>query len=240
MLIDLHAHTSGISRCCRADAPTVLAAARDAGLDGIVLTNHYYKGYITDGDAAALARAYVDEFYYTEKVGKEMGMTVLFGIEVSMAKHGNVHMLVYGVSPEFLLERPEIHELTQEELYREVVAAGGVLVQAHPLRREVNRLLDVKYLHGVEVNSHPIYHHTHYKEMREVAEQFGLILTSGGDYHADTPYRPVCGSYIPDGTDTRGLATFLKTTSEIRLKIHEPSTGEVFEVDFTRTGGKAE
>ena len=38
MLLDLHAHSSGISRCCKIPAPTVLEVSRDLGLDGIVLT----------------------------------------------------------------------------------------------------------------------------------------------------------------------------------------------------------
>ena len=46
MLIDLHAHTSGISRCCRIPAPEVLRRAKEVGLCGIVLTNHYTKSYL--------------------------------------------------------------------------------------------------------------------------------------------------------------------------------------------------
>ena len=49
MLIDLHAHSSGISRCCKIPAPKVLEISRDLGLDGIVLTNHYQKSYVKDG-----------------------------------------------------------------------------------------------------------------------------------------------------------------------------------------------
>ena len=45
MLIDLHAHTSGISRCCRIPIPEVLRQTLDNGMDGIVLTDHYQKSY---------------------------------------------------------------------------------------------------------------------------------------------------------------------------------------------------
>ena len=102
MLLDLHAHTKDISHCCQQAAPDILKAARDVGLDGIVLTNHYYKGYITDGDAAGFARRYANEFYYTESVGRELGLTVLFGIEVTMAKYGGVHMLVCAPIPRYV------------------------------------------------------------------------------------------------------------------------------------------
>ncbi len=49
MLLELHAHTSGISTCCRAPAPDIVAVAKDIGLDGIVLTNHYDKRFVKHG-----------------------------------------------------------------------------------------------------------------------------------------------------------------------------------------------
>ena len=55
MLIDLHAHTKGISHCCRIYAPEVLAAARERGMDGICLCNHYQSRYVESGDAAAFS-----------------------------------------------------------------------------------------------------------------------------------------------------------------------------------------
>ena len=63
MLIDLHAHSSGISHCCRIPYDEVLRQARDVGLDGIALTNHYYKGYVTDGDQVGFAKRYTEDAY---------------------------------------------------------------------------------------------------------------------------------------------------------------------------------
>ena len=87
MLIDLHAHTKGISRCCRIYAPEVLEAAKAAGLDGICLCNHYQtlgRTMEPDGDdPAAFARRYIEEFHATRELGEAMGLTVLFGIEVT-------------------------------------------------------------------------------------------------------------------------------------------------------------
>lgn len=50
MLIDLHTHSSGISKCCRIPFDEVLNETKKAGLDGIVLTNHYRKNYVTDNN----------------------------------------------------------------------------------------------------------------------------------------------------------------------------------------------
>jgi histidinol phosphatase-like PHP family hydrolase len=43
MLIDMHAHSSGISTCCQIPYDKVIDTAKENGMDGIVLTNHYQK-----------------------------------------------------------------------------------------------------------------------------------------------------------------------------------------------------
>ena len=83
MLIDMHAHTSGISHCCRTDAAGVLKAAIEAGIDGLILCNHYqcYKGYAGDVPPAEFAEKYIAEYYHTAKVAAEMGMRLYFVYE---------------------------------------------------------------------------------------------------------------------------------------------------------------
>ena len=235
MLIDMHAHTSAISPCCLIPAPEVLAEAKAAGLDGIVLTNHYDKSYVKDGDAAAFARRYLDEFEYTRECGNVAGMCVIFGIEVTMAKHQNVHMLVYGVDEEFLMAHPDLYDCTQEELYALVHAYGGAMIQAHPFRGG-RKLLDTKYMDGVEINCHPLYNESRWEDLVKIADDSRFIVTCGGDYHADT-YRPRCGTYLPECiTDTGALARHLLETKEITIRIHEPNTEEPFELKYDRKG----
>ena len=50
MLIDMHAHSSGISTCCRIPAAAVIEAAAEAGIRGLIMTNHYNKSYVQDSD----------------------------------------------------------------------------------------------------------------------------------------------------------------------------------------------
>ncbi len=128
MLIDVHAHASEISRCCKANSYEVLTAARDAFIDGIALTNHYAKKYINDGDPESFAKRYVDAYYNTKKLGDEMGMPVFFGIEISVEYQKYVHMLVYGVDTDFILQNPEIYDYSFEKLHKTVHESGGVLV----------------------------------------------------------------------------------------------------------------
>lgn len=222
MLVDLHAHTSGISLCCKASAPEVIEAAKGVGLGGIVLTNHYQKSYVPDGNYADFAKRYIEEYRYTKALGKELGCRVFFGIEVTMERYDRVHLLIYGVDEKFVEQYPDMFDYSQEQLYRTVHENGGLLIQAHPLRRGKNALLDLSLLDGVEVNSHPKYDGTHIEELTELAEKNGLILTSGGDYHADT-HRPCCGLYLPDTiASSEELGAYLRAARELELCYQEP------------------
>ena len=79
------------------------------------------------------------------------------------------------------------------------------MIQAHPFRKGIDVLLDLKYLDGVEANCHPLYDATHVNKLTSIAKNNNLLLTCGGDFHNDT-HRPKCGVYLNDD---------LKDTSEI-------------------------
>lgn len=225
MLIDLHAHSSGISKCCRIPIEEVLLAARRVGIDGVVLTNHYQKNYVTGGDYAAFARRYVAEFHRAQACAEKLGARVFFGIEVTAERHPGVHLEIYGVEEQFILDYPEIFELTQEEMYRLVKSHGGYLIQAHPYRRG-DRLLDVKYLDGIEINCHPLYESTHFAALKDIAHDAGILLTCGGDFHADT-HRARCGVYLPDELrDTKEILQYLDASESVRLCVQEVDSME--------------
>ncbi len=221
MLIDLHAHSSGISRCCRIPFQQVLMQALDHGMDGIVLTNHYQKCYIADGEIEQFAEKYINEFYAAKQHGDSIGCKVFFGIEVTMERYPNVHMLIYGVDPEFLSKNPTVFDCTQQDLYALVHENNGLLVQAHPFRNGTT-VLDTAYLDGIEINCHPLYKNSYSKELLEIAEKSHVTVTCGGDFHGDT-YRPKCGVFFPDEIkDHRDLCSYLLSPGEKKLCIHEP------------------
>lgn len=233
MLTDLHAHTSGISRCCRIPYTKVLEETLAHGMDGIVLTNHYQKSYIKDGNVSDFVERYIDEYYVTAKEGSRLGCSVLFGIEVTMELYPAVHMLIYGVDPDFLRKYPTLYDYTQEELYSIVKENNGILIQAHPFRNGAT-VLDTDYLDGIEINCHPLYGKSYREKLYEIASDESLILTCGGDYHADT-YRPKCGVYLPDEiTDHFGLRDFLLTKGDLVLCVHEPNRSDAEDVIYCR------
>lgn len=234
MLIDMHAHTSGGSRCCQSPYDVILRIAKENGMDGIVLANHYDRAHrkwsgVPNEDPVLYAQFYIDEFLAAEKCGKEMGAKVFFGIEVSMELYPKVHMLVYGVDFDFLLKNPCLYDMTQKELYELVKAHGGTLVQAHPFRGGTT-VLDPAYLDGVEINCHPIYGKSYADELIAIAKENGLYITSGGDFHDDTPYRAKCGVYLPDDTkDQFDICRYLTAPGVKALCIQEPNCPEIYD-----------
>jgi predicted metal-dependent phosphoesterase TrpH len=234
MLIDLHAHSSGISPCCRIAADEVVRHAAKAGLDGIVLTNHYCKDYLQNNDSLAFAHAYLEEYDYAKACGDAQGIRVFFGIEITMQRY-DVHLLVYGVDADFILTHHAMYDYTQQDLYHAVHEYGGLLVQAHPYRGGTDRLLDTTYLDGVELSCHPLYDGTHLSELSAIAQRDSLILTCGGDYHADT-HRPHCGLYLPDDILTgKAMAAYLRTTPTIRLCVQEVGDTTWTDILFERS-----
>ena len=132
MLIDFHAHSKGISKCCQIEGDKMVLVVKEKGMDGIILTNHYDKSYVIENDIIGLAKRYIDEYYYVKECGDKINIKVFFGIEVTMSKHNNLHMLVYGVEPEFILQYPDIYDYEIDKLSKIVHEEGGILVQAHP------------------------------------------------------------------------------------------------------------
>jgi predicted metal-dependent phosphoesterase TrpH len=237
MLVDLHTHSAGISKCCKATAQQNIDRGRETGIEGFVLTNHYTHVYLGDGTAEEFARRYVEEYRLAKAYADSVDFKLLFGVEVSIRQHWGVHLLVLGVSENFVLEHPTVYDYSQEELFQAVHQAGGVLIQAHPLRKG-SYPLDLKYLDGIEVNCHPGYDACHLETLAKTAAEAGVILTCGGDYHADTKYRPHCGVYLPDWVLTeQDLARFLKETQEISLCAHEVGSSASEDATFRRGVG---
>jgi len=237
MLIDPHAHSSGISTCCLVPYSEVIDTAKKNGIDGIVLTNHYSKKFMSDGDPVAFSKRYVEEYRKAKEYASAVGVRIFFGIEVTMKLHQNAHLLVYGVDEDFVLSHPTMNMYTQEELYGLVREAGGALIQAHPYRKK-DKLLDVSLLDGVELSCHPKYEGTYRDELVKVAEEAGIILTCGGDYHADT-YRPLCGIYLDESIDSgSAFARYLRTAGEVTLCVHEVGDDAPYDFVFRRRRGE--
>ena len=236
ILMDLHAHSSGISTCCRDSFERIIDCAKENGMGGLVLTNHYVSSYVVNEDYESFAKKYLEEYYKAKEYGDSVGIKVFFGVEVTAEWEKSVHLLVYGVPTSFVTDHPRMCLYSLEKLYDVVHEYGGILIQAHPYRIQP-RLQDLRYLDGVEISCHP---HLRYcgsfaSEMKQIAQESGKLLTCGGDYHGDVSYRPQCGVFVPEAlTDTVALKDWLLAQKSLTLRVHEPG-GDWHDVYYQRT-----
>ncbi|MFC2022056.1 PHP domain-containing protein [Chloroflexota bacterium] len=111
MIIDLHTHTYPWSYDSNLDITELVHMAKQAGLGAICLTEH---DCFPDKDALA-------------KLGQEHDFLILPGVELNT---DDGHFLVFGI------EEYSFGIWHTEYLRRVVDKAGGVMILAHPYRRQ--------------------------------------------------------------------------------------------------------
>lgn len=160
-LYEMHQHTAGCSACGVVTPEQTVRALHAAGFTGMVLTNHFYHGntgirrHQVWEDFVA---PYEEAYERAKAAGEPLGFHVLFGLEEGVG--GGKEVLLYGITPAFLYEHPELqdHGTTEERLERLARLThevGGLVYQAHPFRvrdyiTRPHEALPVEYLDGVE------------------------------------------------------------------------------------------
>jgi hypothetical protein len=185
---------------------------KNAGYDGIVLTNHInwtYNNY--------QGKTYKEktDYYFSavdriKELGKKQGISVLFGAEVVAVTDDGMHQefLLYGFDRQFLYDNSLVNNYDQKGLFELAKKHNLFMSQTHPFRCG-EKLGNPLYMHGAEAfNAH--YHHDNFNEKAmEFCKQNNLKMLSGTDYHhAGQPI--LGGAYLPDDITTeRALADYL-------------------------------
>jgi hypothetical protein len=135
-MYETHTHTREGSACASWSAIESVRAHKEAGFTGIIVTNHFYYGN-TSVDRRLpwkeWAAAFCSGYRIAKEEGDRVGLQVFFGWE---AGYQGTEFLIYGLDEQWLLSHPEIKDATVEEQYRLVKKSGGMVVQAHPFRKE--------------------------------------------------------------------------------------------------------
>lgn len=219
-LIDLHAHSSGISRCCKLPGDKILDTAKAYGYGGIALSNHFEKNYIDSDGYDAFVDRYMAEYESVKTYGDTIGLTVFFAVELTLEFNRCVHMLLYGADSTFLHAQKNLYELLPDELYRVCHDHGIFVVQAHPYRNGTHPL-PTDCVDGYEINCHPIYKKTYSGQLLAYQRENGMVLTCGCDYHGDSE-RVHGGVLLPDDITTEdALVHYLRTTPCMELQVQE-------------------
>ena len=192
---EMHLHTSEGSKCAVNTGAEMARAHKDAGYTGIFVTNHAWGGN-TSVDRSLPFKEWVRQFavgyYDAREEGEKIGLQVFFGWE---AGYQGTEFLVYGLSPEWLMEHSELWEADVEEQYKIVHDAGGLVMHAHPYREEwyiPEIRLYPDFVDGVEIinathschlsksHNNPVYD----ERAIEYARKHGLVTCAGSDVHS--------------------------------------------------------
>lgn len=183
---ELHCHSLAISGCARVNNNDIIEAFTSAGYSSLVLANHlnrYTMELHCGNDWEAFVEKYVGAYEDLKKDANGK-LNILLGAELRFDENSNDYLL-FGITKSFLLEHPEILSMNPEKFHQLAQENGILFIQAHPFRNGMT-VIRPNFLDGVEVfNGH--FGHDSRNDIAEMwAEKFGLIKTSGTDYHYTT------------------------------------------------------
>ncbi len=181
---DTHVHTCEVSRCGKVSAEETVKLYKNAGYDGIVITDHYYDSYFNDlGDLSWNEKidCYLEGYKTALKVGRLLGLQVILGMEIRFLENANDY-LVYGIDEDFLRDNKELYKFSLKE-FRAFAKAKDILIyQAHPFRAKMipapPQLVD-----GIEVYNGNPRHDSNNHMAYEFALKNQLLMLSGSDFH---------------------------------------------------------
>ncbi len=212
---DLHVHSSGASACGHNTVCEMMKRYKEIGFTGFALTNHFLHGY-TGVDKSLSWRDYVKEYsrYYFDalEAAEKLDFDLIFGLEEKYA--AGKEFLVYGITPEVLIDNPQLEAMDINIWSKTVRKNGGFIAYAHPFRNrayipEPYAMPDISLVDGLE-----IYNYCNDPYGNELAaktfKDSGKIMLAGGDLHSvnfNDTFGIITQNRIKNTTD---LATALK------------------------------
>lgn len=198
-LYETHLHTSSGSACGKNTPEEMVIAAKEAGYTGIIITEHNWGGNTAIDRKLPWEQwleGYCAGYYAAKKCGESIGLDVFFGYEAGFGgtDFAGTEFLIYGISPEWLLQHPQIRKMNAQEHLRTVREAGAMVVHAHPYRvatyipqvRLVPEWVDaVEAVNAVHSNtkSRSHYNPEYDSQALAYAKGEGLPITAGSDIH---------------------------------------------------------
>ena len=185
---ELHSHTRECDRGAQLGAAELVRLYKDAGYDGMVITDHYIERFYTrwfPDEVQGLAHEkqverWLRGFYTATEEGDKIGFTVLPGAEVRFDGRPNDY-LIYGLNADFFYSVPRLNELKDLKALLALLPKDVCVVQAHPFRDGME-VANPEGLFGLEVFNGGT--EAFRNEMaRQFAVYYKMPMTSGSDIH---------------------------------------------------------
>jgi len=187
--LDMHTHTTHFRK---RKVKEIILRAMDRGCHGCVSTEHFHS--YPPGD-------FVDNYRRFADMAGEEGFVVFEGAEITLQ---HMDFLVYGLNMEEILDAGSTK--TIKGLIERVHSYGGILIQAHPLRK-MKRTIELK-MDGWELNGREA------KEkniaLRGLGEALGLLITAGSDAHRGVGLGTVFTSFEEQPKDNKDLVDMIR------------------------------
>ena len=209
---ELHCHSKSISQCARVSNEEIIEKFTEAGYTTLVLANHFTEGTQNNHGCQGDYQAFVTKFlnaYEDLKKDAEGKLTVLLAMELRFNENSNDY-LVFGIDERFLRENEDIFDLNPEKFSKIARENGLLFVQAHPFRNTM-QVVRPDFLDGVEVYNGHKGHDSRNEIANMWADKFGLIKTSGTDFHYN--HAPA-NAGIKTEYEIKDMATLIKTLKE--------------------------
>lgn len=186
MILEMHCHTAENDKCVSLSAAEIVEEYKNAGYDGIVITNHFfglalewYKQELAGCGHRGIIDYYLRGYRNAKLAGERLGMTVLLGIELRFDGTINDY-LVYGIDESFLYNSPLLNTLELDSFLK-ILPENALVYQAHPFRNGMT-ITPPSKLYGVETfNGGTAPERNGFAELW--AEEYSLKKISGSDFH---------------------------------------------------------
>lgn len=180
---ELHCHTCAVSKCGRVSPEEVVKMYKEAGYDGIVITEHY-SPMTWFGRAVCAPQKKIDLYFESYDRAKKCAgedFTVLLGMEFRHYACVNDY-LVYGLTKEWLIKQKNLLAMSERRVYQMFHKAGFLVLQAHPYRPLIYRH-NPDFIDGVEVFNGKTEKKLNDKAKAWSREKVRKIEVSGSDFH---------------------------------------------------------
>lgn len=189
---ETHLHTSQASACSQVRARDYVPRYIQAGYQGIIVTDHFFRGNTSISPTLSWkekVKQFTKGYEEAKEVGLQKGLDVFFGWEEN---YFGTEFLIYGLSPQWLMEHPEAARWTIAQQFEAVSAAGGCVIQAHPFRDRfyISEIrLDPHLVHGVEAFNGGNAPHEDARA-KAYANYYKLPTIAGTDIHKTAHWQP--------------------------------------------------
>lgn len=180
--LELHAHSSPASGCSEVPADELVRAFKEAGYDGIAVTNHFISDSIHSESKLKAIEKFKKDLFLARETGEKLGIKVYTGAELRFYKESDNDYLFFGYDTDELEEIFDYLNTDLETFVRDYKKENSLLIQAHPFRNNMMKI-DPKLVDAMEAYNVHQNHNGRVAVASLYAAEHGKIMTVGSDYH---------------------------------------------------------